>query len=330
MDNLDLLVTLDLRTDNGVVRAATEALLHGHGWDVAQASESPENKTLLLHQALSPSDSLDTAVERLAELRRMNIDADLTRGWFYQPPLVEPYVPPGDAQPLFTRLYTTMLLGSSDAVNGISKLTSEIPLRTDSLDPPGAKAANDWSRSFNPSFGTPESTQAGKPAAEYVGSSPVDHEPPAERATWRGVDDFVLFSYIDAEDQGRLAASILRARHGVQSDQAREQLHSNHEKITAARIEAAKVLQQSIDQWRKLAKLAPLFMVLTLLIAVAILAGGFLLAKWGRLDGYQFSVVILMSAVFVASPATLLLLERPLRGVDTAVGKASARHGDDI
>lgn len=96
------------------------------------------------------------------------------------------------------------------------------------------------------------------------------------------------------------------------------------------RIGTAKLLQQSLNQWRKLATLAPWFMGLTLLIAVVILVGGFLLAKWGRLDGYQFSVLILMSAVFVASPATLLLLERPLRAVDTAgVGKASANDGAD-
>ena len=178
-------------------------------------------------------------------------------------------------------------------------------------------AASDTDPSLNSSISIPESayTQTGGLAAHGVGAQ-TDHELRAQPAMWPAVSDLVLFTYIDAAERGRIAASVLRARYGIQSEEARKQLESTRAEIAAVRVETAKALKQTIDQWRSLARIAPLFMAFTLLISIAILLGSFLLTKWGNLDGYQFSIVIFMSAVFVLSPATLLLLERPLRGVD--------------
>jgi hypothetical protein len=334
MDDFDLLVAVDLQTDNSAARAATESLLAGHGWDVTQASESPNNRTLLLHQTTgSPGD-------QIVDLDQMGINVGSTRRWLYQRQQVLPYL--GDAGPESRQLYS-MLASSSDATKQIRDLLYEIP---DWATSPGIgsvlfpslfpgdfsqgvqseEAASDTDPSLNSAISIPESAyaQTGGPAAHVVGAQ-TDHELRTQPAVWPAVSDLLLFSYIDQGERGRIAASVLSARYGIQSEEARKQLESTRAEIAAVKVETAKALKQTIDQWRSLARIAPLFMAFTLLISIAILVGSFLLTKWGKLDGYQFSVVIFMSAVFVLSPATLLLLERPLRGVDAgAVPKVSA------
>jgi hypothetical protein len=49
-----------------------------------------------------------------------------------------------------------------------------------------------------------------------------------------------------------------------------------------------------------------------------------------RIDGYEFGVMLFALAVFAISPAVLLLLERPLAGIDkwTPSGTASEDEGD--
>jgi hypothetical protein len=46
-------------------------------------------------------------------------------------------------------------------------------------------------------------------------------------------------------------------------------------------------------------------------------AAGVWLANQDKLNGIELSILVFVLALFVISPAVLLLLERPLKGVDT-------------
>jgi hypothetical protein len=138
---------------------------------------------------------------------------------------------------------------------------------------------------------------------------------------WRAASDWVLLNTVNTTDsagQARIATAMLEARHGLMTEQGQKDMTSIRAKLAQVGIESAGSVRSGIDQWRKLAKVAPWFMGAALVISVAILVGAFLLVKWGHLNGYQFAVVIFVCALFVVSPATLLLLERPLRGIDAA------------
>ncbi|KRE27273.1 hypothetical protein ASG82_12620 [Mycobacterium sp. Soil538] len=141
-------------------------------------------------------------------------------------------------------------------------------------------------------------------------------------AAWQAAPDWVLLDTVsrgrDLDAHAELAAAMLQSKYGLLTETNRIEMEGTRVKIATKGLETAESLKQSIEQWTTLAKAAPWFMGAALLISVAILIGAFLLVKWDHLNGYQFSLAIFVCAVFVVSPATLLLLGRPLRGIDNA------------
>jgi hypothetical protein len=148
-------------------------------------------------------------------------------------------------------------------------------------------------------------------------------------AAWGAASDWVLLNTADkgGDAQRRLASAMLESRYGVLTQQGQTAMERARVEIAKAGVATADSLQKSIDQWTALAKAAPWFMGAALVISVAILGGAFLLVKSGQLNGYEFPLAIFVCALFVVSPATLLLLGRPLRGIDNA--SLSGKSSDD-
>lgn len=98
----------------------------------------------------------------------------------------------------------------------------------------------------------------------------------------------------------------------------------------AARIALQGELLSNLKMWRWLAVCAVAALavgLITCLIAIMVLAVTKI--KDDELDGPSFALIIFTFAVFVASPAVLLLLGRPLVGVDNyAPGITSSKDED--
>ncbi len=347
----ELLVAVDLTADDAGARASKEAALAGRGLNVTAASDSPDNATLLLHKTTGPSAS--ALARDVVEIGQIGANLGSTKSWAYRQDMVSPYLESGSGQPNSRQLYR-MLAGSTDASEEIRKILLPMPDFSDTpiarslvypgypsspgniflgalgargQDVQGKETVSDENPVPAPSSSPPVSAHndTGDSLNAQVSGASTDGAPRPQPDAWPMLPDRLLFESLQQTEQRSLAASILRARYGIQSEAAGIQSELTHLQIALVRVETAEELRKSIAQWRSLARIAPWFMAFTLLIALGLLVGSVLLTKWGSLDGYQLSGVIFMSAVFVISPATLLLLERPLRGVDAAAApKTSA------
>ena len=79
--------------------------------------------------------------------------------------------------------------------------------------------------------------------------------------------------------------------------------------------QAAEYVQQR-QKWRTLADYVPKILIGTLLASVVLTIGVLYLVSTGAMDGWQAVMVIFVLAVAAVSPAVLLLVERPLAGID--------------
>lgn len=144
------------------------------------------------------------------------------------------------------------------------------------------------------------------------------------------------------QDQPGLAADILRAREGIAEHQVRlanaRALTAEHEAaLVDQRVKAAEkeltLIERRIDlagqgvavaqelvtqmkRWRDLADWGK--WALTIMLGLAVVGVGVLMYFLGddKVDGWEVALATFALALFVISPAVLLLRERPLKGVD--------------
>ncbi len=78
----------------------------------------------------------------------------------------------------------------------------------------------------------------------------------------------------------------------------------------------SKAVTEQFSTWSKLAKGVRWLLVLSILLSSAFVVGGFYLLDRQRIDGWQMAVLAFIFALTAISPATLLLIGRPLAGLD--------------
>lgn len=151
----------------------------------------------------------------------------------------------------------------------------------------------------------------------------------AARASWEVAPELELLDLVDRplDDPTRTvkrtkAGELLEVRIKLAEAEAnlsREEVFLKQELIKQQAIVTvilAEALKQSVA-WRDLAKTGKrVLLVLTLFAAVIVGLLTHLLFGTNRLDPWAYSVAIFALAVFALSPAALLIIERPLKGID--------------
>lgn len=147
--------------------------------------------------------------------------------------------------------------------------------------------------------------------------------------------DVELLELAEGTGKSALAAQLLRARAGVPESAA--DLATQRVEFEKKRVEylgkAIEYTSEYIEQrkrWRDISKWVPGLLVGTLAASLGLTVWLFCLLAAKAVDGWQAALIIFVLAVVAVSPAALLLLERPLAGVDSfqPPGSDSAKAGD--
>ena len=105
-------------------------------------------------------------------------------------------------------------------------------------------------------------------------------------------------------------------------------LQAAHKRIELVDVSIAtsNELLAQMKRWRTLSQIVPVLLAGSIIIAVLFLLYAFNLVDNGKLTGAGLALIIFVLALFAISPAVLLLLERPLKGLDSfSPGSAAAR-----
>lgn len=143
----------------------------------------------------------------------------------------------------------------------------------------------------------------------------------------------LLNQHADLAVNKELAEQIIRAATGtvLESSTGPEAIHTiqqaqwKQEKAERAQqLSASAALNDEmvnvLQRWNTLSKTAVWFLIGTTIFAALGVAATLILVGLGKLNGGEVALITFVLAVFAASPAALLLLERPLKGVDTYAG----------
>jgi hypothetical protein len=135
-----------------------------------------------------------------------------------------------------------------------------------------------------------------------------------------------------AAGNDQLAKKMLEVRAGLtEQDTALRRLDVEARKqevaLQRALISTIPTLQEQVKKWTWLAGWAPYFLIATVLFAMAMTAWLVEVAA-GKLDGWALAPTIFALALFAVSPVVLLLLERPLEGIDKWMPSAGSGTAD--
>lgn len=161
------------------------------------------------------------------------------------------------------------------------------------------------------------------------------------RPEWVFGVDLALLDMVLPSKREALAEAMVRKHQGLSRQQdildlteaevAVEQLKllRHRTSLGAQAVAAARESVQQMKRWTRLSRVAPVLLVVTLGLSVWGSVAAFKLEGGGHLNGPELALILFVLAVAALSPVALLLIERPLNGVDSfSLGTADATSND--
>jgi hypothetical protein len=154
---------------------------------------------------------------------------------------------------------------------------------------------------------------------------------------WRVAPEPALLVQLDAvaykqNDVADLKIALIRARNAIPTDLDNKLLEKRLE-VVDEQLKVSEQLRDDMKSWRKLASKAPWFLLGCLIVATLFVAAAVALTAKGKINGAELALSVFVAALFAISPSVLLLLERPLAGLDSfspgVGGESKAGTGDD-
>jgi hypothetical protein len=159
---------------------------------------------------------------------------------------------------------------------------------------------------------------------------------------WVLAPESQLFAAVENTKRPQFAAEMLAAREGLAAHQialesartemvaqqaallqvqvatatAEVRLVDSQVALAGTAVQAAQELVEQLRRWRALSRWGTGFLVVGTAIALVVLIELVDFVDDGKMDGWELAVGIFALALFVISPAVLLLRERPLQGLD--------------
>jgi len=163
----------------------------------------------------------------------------------------------------------------------------------------------------------------------------------AGRVAWTFAPSLELLERTAEGNREQLAEEILKTREGLADQQLERQAKDVELRGKDVELKAALVTQQAVatemlrevlvqmKKWTSLANLGAVLLVLTVLFAMAMTGWIIALAGDKTITDWALPAAIFALALFAISPAVLLLLQRPLKGIDewTPSGKPDEASG---
>ena len=165
-------------------------------------------------------------------------------------------------------------------------------------------------------------------ASRYFSQDLNRHDEARQGRTWLAAADMVLLENLNQADDPtivkELYVDLIRARANLPTDDDKA-ANVKRRQLVDQVMDANKRVLHSMDQWLDLAKRAPAILVGTLLASIALVIEAFDLTRNDKLDGLALAVIVFVLALFAISPAVLLLLQRPLAGLDKWMPGSTAK-----
>ncbi|BDZ65466.1 hypothetical protein [Agromyces mangrovi Wang et al. 2018] len=156
----------------------------------------------------------------------------------------------------------------------------------------------------------------------YVSALIAEQEDLDASIAWAASSDAQLLGAVGESRRGGIAEELLRAKYGVRREDAalaskRVEFEEQRVRLFEQLVEYSKEFIKQRRAWRSLSKWAPWLLLLMLLASIGLSIAVISLVGAGRIDGWQGGLLIFVLALMAVSPATLLLIERPLQGIDS-------------
>lgn len=293
-------------------------------WKLAELQEEGEAPNAIAYQDCKTLDEAQIALARLGDgLDHFIID----RGSVETGPRIIELISNQDAIDLQKSSTQSILdliggQGGGEAVEGGPDAAGD-----DGKVPP-AKSSSDSDvqilRTLLSAIGTPKRAEAAR--NHLIAMEMAD----LAASHWKlGTDGKLLAALGSAPDDDvrKISIDVLRSRNGLMTKAALEKENGREAIKLLQQMHLTNFIGKQVElfgevinqrkQWTGLAKFAPVLLVLSLVASVAGSVAAFILTGDGHLNGYQLPLILFVLALVAISPSALLLLERPLKGLDS-------------
>lgn len=141
------------------------------------------------------------------------------------------------------------------------------------------------------------------------------------QAAWASSRETKLLAHLE-NDQQRSAAAQELLKH--------DQLEAGQRLLLMAEaVMMSRAIRSQFSGWTKLASIVPWILGVSILLSSIFVFAGLFLVWQGRLNGLEMALLAFVFALIAISPATLLLIGRPLEGLDKWTPDAMFNAGKD-
>lgn len=277
-----------------------------HGWQ-AVPDPAEESGAIFL---LRPVQSKEEAAGQFADLVLDERLAPLFSGLVSNPPIENPLQASGRPPDASVRAPSDLPKKPDDPSK--SDGAAEEPEKKDGPQPNAFPTIPEYLwKSLNPE----SQDELAKKLVEYVVNRPDT------AAYGSSFDDAALFAHLNPADRPDHAKKILEQKHGMTGDQVRRELLVDEFQIERVNlmkqaVASAVEINEHLKKWRTLSENVVPFLVWSTAAAAAFVLALFALVFLGRISGWEMAVLVFVFALMAVSPATLLLVGRPLKGLD--------------
>jgi hypothetical protein len=151
----------------------------------------------------------------------------------------------------------------------------------------------------------------------------------ARRIAWRFASDFELLGIIKEDNRPTIAESLIKIRAGL--DERQIERAAQDVEVQKKVVVLLDEFHQQAQKWTRLAEFGVWLLIACLAFTMAMTGWLISIAADKQISGWSLPAAIFALALFAASPAVLLLRERPLKGMDEWMPGAEpskSSHGD--
>jgi len=164
-----------------------------------------------------------------------------------------------------------------------------------------------------------DSSERAALAKTYVEQLVASHGMHDRAQAYKTAAEVVLLDALDSDTDDADKAKVrelrlqtLRVRSGI-PDPADQQIERAQTRVETQLLQE---VVEGMKKWRALANWAPWFLLGTVVFSAAMAAFAMWATYKGKIDGLELAGIVFVLALFAISPVVLLLLERPLSGLD--------------
>jgi hypothetical protein len=161
------------------------------------------------------------------------------------------------------------------------------------------------------SLDKPDAAAAAKTLIEKATTFETDR---TARSAWTPTRENALMAHVDPTQRAELAKRLLEESGGITEGHATARAERNL--MLKAAVDVTTSINDQLKRWTELSKLVVPLLAAMSLAGILLIVVCLDLLRAGRLNGTEMALLAFVFTLAAVSPATLLLIGRPLKGLD--------------